>query len=102
MKSASALLLSAILAAQGNFADQEVPVGLTDGVNCRFTLAHIPNPLSSVAVHVNGLLQKKGLDFEYTAFVSEGKGTVLFNPCCAPPAPMGTGDHTELLVDYRY
>ena len=50
-----------------SFADAEVPSGLVNGSNTAFTLAHAPNPASSLLLFKNGVLQKKsGADFTLT------------------------------------
>ncbi len=48
------------------FVDNETPGGLVDGVNLTFTLAHPPNPASSVMLFRNGLLQRLTVDFTLT------------------------------------
>lgn len=90
------LLTGILLQAQGNFADEEVPSGAMNGVNARFYLAHMPNPFGSVAVYRNGVRQQKCLACDLTAYESNGRAVVLFNPCCVPNA----GD--TIVVDYRY
>ena len=49
------------------FVDSEAPAGIVDGVNTTFTLAAVPNPASSLALHRNGVLQKAGVDFTLSA-----------------------------------
>jgi hypothetical protein len=42
------------------FSDAEVPAGAVDGVNRIFTLAHAPNPPSSLVLAINGSVQGPG------------------------------------------
>ena len=46
-----------------NFADNETPSGAVNGTNVTFTLAHPPNPATSLLLYVNGVLQLYGADF---------------------------------------
>jgi hypothetical protein len=39
------------------FADEETPAGVVDGLNKVFTLAHSPNPAASLELFDNGVLQ---------------------------------------------
>jgi hypothetical protein len=43
-----------------SFADDETPAGAINGSNTAFTLAHTPNPASSLQLFKNGQLQKPG------------------------------------------
>jgi hypothetical protein len=43
----------------------ETPSGITDGTNITFTLAHSPDPISSLMFYVNGILQKQGEFSDY-------------------------------------
>lgn len=70
------------------FADAEVPVGLVDGENRVFELAHEPFPPASLRFYRNGLLLTEGK--YYTVY-----GT--FVTLTRPPKP---GD--RLRADYRY
>jgi hypothetical protein len=45
------------------FIDGEVPMGTINGSNTAFTLANVPNPLTSVALFRNGLLLEQGVDY---------------------------------------
>lgn len=49
-----------------NFADEEIPGGLIDGMNVTFTLANAPNPAASLLLSLNGMLQHQGIGFDYT------------------------------------
>ena len=73
------------------FVDGEVPTGLVNGTNARFTLANVPNP-SSLAVYVNGLRKRKCPACDYTA----NSDLIIFNACCVP------GMGSVILVDYTY
>ena len=57
-----------------SFVDAESPSGIVDGANTQFTLSALPNPVSSLALYRNGLLQKVGQDYtlnaQILAFVS--------------------------------
>ncbi len=90
------LLTQICVKAQINFADEETPSGVIDGVNARFFLAHTPNPFSSVVVFKDGLRQKKCLVCDLTVFMSGTRPVILFNPCCIPKP----GD--TIVVDYRW
>ena len=46
-----------------NFGDAEVPSGVIDGTNRRFTLTSPPSPAASLALFRNGLLQLSGNDY---------------------------------------
>ena len=48
---------------QPNFVDNDSPAGLVDGANLAFTLTGVPNPVGSLALYRNGVLQKSGQDF---------------------------------------
>jgi hypothetical protein len=65
----------------------EVPIGEVNKRNAIFTLAHAPNPASSLRVYFNGLLQRVTADYTLS-----GK-TITFTT-----AP----DTGELLSEYRY
>jgi hypothetical protein len=45
------------------FFDGEIPQGLINGSNTVFQLANAPNPVSSLSLFRNGVLQKAGSDF---------------------------------------
>jgi hypothetical protein len=49
-----------------SFADQETPGGAINGVNSSFTLAHTPNPATSLLLIRNGLVLKQGSDYSIT------------------------------------
>lgn len=44
----------------------DIPVGLTNGVNYTFTLSYTPNPLQSLMLYVDGVLQRQGPIGDYT------------------------------------
>ena len=71
------------------FIDNEALSGAVDGVNLHFTLAGLPDPLSSVALYRNGLLQKLGVDYTITL------RDIFFLPAAVPQS----GD--ILQVSYR-
>jgi hypothetical protein len=73
-----------------SFADSEVPVGTVDGSNHTFVLSFQPSPATSLILTRNGLVMKRGLDFNLS-----GK-TVTF---IAEQTPQ-IGD--ILLAWYRY
>jgi len=72
-----------------SFVDGDSPAGIVDGSNAMFTLSAIPDPVTSLAVYRNGVLQKAAQDFTLTGntvqFISE-----------ATPQPGDT-----LLASYR-
>jgi hypothetical protein len=74
-----------------NFADNEVPSGLIDGVNAVFTLAHTPIP-GSEHLFKNGIRMHPGVGNDYTI----SGATITFDASNVPQV----GD--ILLVDYRY
>ncbi len=45
------------------YADAETPAGAVDGANVSFSLAAAPNPIASLQVYRNGLLQKLSVDY---------------------------------------
>jgi hypothetical protein len=45
------------------FADNETPAGLINGVNTVYTLSHVPNPGNSLMVWINGQYMKQGVDY---------------------------------------
>ncbi len=45
------------------FLDGETPAGPVDGANARFTLSSTPDPVNSLLLYRNGMLQKRGQDF---------------------------------------
>jgi hypothetical protein len=47
----------------GSFIDGETPSGSVNGSNVTFVLASIPNPATSLALYLNGVLQSVGTDF---------------------------------------
>ncbi len=70
-----------------HIVDDETPAGTVNDVNTDFTLAHVPNPASSLKVYVNGQRMRITTDYTFSG------GTISF--VTAPP----TG--SILLVDYR-
>lgn len=46
-----------------NFADDETPAGLMNGVNQIFTLANAPNPSTCLQLYYNGVLLLQGTDY---------------------------------------
>lgn len=58
----------------GNFVDNETPSGTIDGANVTFTLAHAPNPASSLQLILNGAYQTAvGADYTLSTL------TITFN-----------------------
>lgn len=60
--------LSASISSSGQtvpyvFVDGETPAGTLDGSNAAFTLVGVPNPVSSLELYRNGLVQTSGIDF---------------------------------------
>ena len=90
------VIVAVIVQAQGNFVDSEVPTGPVNGFNAKFTLVHVPNPLTSVALYRNGIRQRQCLNCDFRLTLNGSVATVVFNSCCVP----GLGD--VLLADYRY
>ena len=83
--------VTAVPAYAQNVADEETPVGIVDGFNQWFKLAHLPIT-SSVKVYRNGIRQKRGIDY----VVYNNKRLIGFLPGSIPQ----TGD--IILVDYKY
>jgi hypothetical protein len=73
------------------FVDDETPGGVINGTNTSFTLAHAPNPASSLYVFRNGLRLRSAVDYSIT-----GTALVFLSPISTPQP----GD--VLLVSYRY
>ena len=48
------------------FIDGETPAGPVDGANAQFTLSATPDPVNSLLLYRNGMLQKRGQDFTLT------------------------------------
>jgi hypothetical protein len=42
---------------------EETPAGALDGENISFTLSHSPNPSASLALYLNGVEQRAGVDY---------------------------------------
>jgi hypothetical protein len=72
-----------------SFVDGDSPSGIVDGANTLFSLSAIPDPVSSLAVYRNGMLQKSGLDYTIVG------RTIHFTAGLAPQP----GD--TLLASYR-
>ncbi|HEY1341256.1 MAG TPA: hypothetical protein VGF59_27290 [Bryobacteraceae bacterium] len=72
-----------------SFVDADAPAGIVDGSNTLFTLSAIPDPVASLAVYRNGLLQKIGQDYTLNG------SAIQFVAEAAPQA----GD--TLLASYR-
>jgi hypothetical protein len=72
-----------------SFMDGDSPSGLVDGSNAAFGLSAVPDPVGSLAVYRNGMLQKAGLDYTLTG------STVQFLTGAVPQP----GD--TLLASYR-
>jgi len=60
------------------FVDQETPAGAINGVNTSFTLSQTPNPVSSLAVYLNGLRLAPGVDY------NAGAATITFGTGLQP------------------
>ena len=71
-----------------NFSDAEVPSGTINGVNVTFTLLRAPNPLQSLELFLNGVLQTQGIDY-----------TLSTNTITFTVAPASGG---ALIAWYRY
>jgi len=52
--------------AQPSFVDSEALSGIVDGANSLFGISAVPDPVGSLAVYRNGILQKVGSDFSIT------------------------------------
>jgi hypothetical protein len=72
-----------------SFIDGETPTGLVDGTNTAFGLTAVPDPVSSLTVYRNGMLEKAGFDYNLT-------GSTLQFVAAAIPQPGDT-----LLASYR-
>ncbi len=71
------------------FVDSQSLAGIVDGSNTSFGLSAVPDPVGSLAVYRNGMLQKTGLDYNLTG------STVQFM-AAATPQPGDT-----LLASFR-
>ena len=72
-----------------SFVDGDSPAGIVDGANAVFSISAAPDPVSSLAVYRNGLLQKLASDYTFSG------RTVEFLPAAIPQP----GD--TLLASYR-
>lgn len=91
------LLLVALPALHAQtFIDEELPSGPVDGINRVFVLAHIPNPLSSVSIYVNGIRTRKCTTCTVDVSTTAGRTVITFSSLNIPPPG------TVLLVSYRY
>ena len=73
----------------GSFVDGQLPAGAINGSNRDFTLAQAPNPVASLLLYRNGLLQKRTLDYTISG------NAITFIPEATPQ----TGD--VLIASYR-
>jgi hypothetical protein len=64
-----------------SYVDYETPSGVIDGSNAVFTLAASPDPVTSLAVYRNGLMQQAGTDYNL-----QPDGSLLFVPESIPQA----------------
>ena len=71
------------------FVDGEAPTGIVDGSNTAFGLSAVPDPLASLALYRNGVLQKIGQDYTVS-------GNIATFVAAATPQPGDT-----LLASYR-
>ena len=72
-----------------SFVDGDSPAGIVDGSNTTFGLSAVPDPVGSLAVYRNGMLQKTGQDYTLA-------GTTITFVAAATPQPGDT-----LLASYR-
>ncbi len=75
--------------AQPSFIDSEALSGIVDGANNLFGISTVPDPVTSLAIYRNGILQKSGQDFSLT-------GSTIQFLTGATPQPGDT-----LLASYR-
>jgi hypothetical protein len=73
------------------FADNETPSGVFDGVNDTFTLTHSPNPVSSLMLWLNGTYLTQGVDYTISNDI------ITFT---SPPSIVFAG--TPFIAFYRY
>ena len=84
-------LLVTVAGGLGNIADDEIPGGAQDGSNKTFTLAHTPNPISSVKLYKNGQKLSVGKDYDIT------DTSLVYTTDTPAPEP-----DDIITVDYRY
>ena len=72
-----------------SFVDGDTPTGLANGVNAVFVLSHPPNPVTSLFLYRNGLVQRSSIDYTFAG------STVTFLAGAIPQ----TGD--ILFASYR-
>lgn len=53
------------IAGMSTFVDNEVPVGVINGSNKEFSLAHMPSPPSSIQLFKGGVLLRQGIGNDY-------------------------------------
>jgi hypothetical protein len=46
-----------------HFSDDETPAGSVDGSNADFSLVRSPSPAASLRLYLNGVLQRRGVDY---------------------------------------
>jgi hypothetical protein len=63
--------------AVSGFSDSEIPVGLIDGVNALYALAHNPSPRLSVLLFLNGLVQIQNVHYTVTPTLTAA--SILYN-----------------------
>src|SRR5581483_6793501 len=63
-----------------SFVDGDSPAGIVDGANAAFTLAAAPDPVSSLAVYRNGLLQKLDSDYSFAGRTLQFVGAAIPQP----------------------
>ena len=73
-----------------NFADSEIPSGAVNNLNTTYSLAHAPNPTSSLHLFRNGMRLSLPADYGLTGTT----GVIVLT--VAP----GIGD--QIIADYRY
>jgi hypothetical protein len=59
-----------------NIIWNEIPAGSIDGINRTFALSHLPDPVDSLQLYLNGNLQHNGEDKDYTIT----DNIIVFNP----------------------
>src|SRR4051794_21287616 len=63
-----------------SFVDGDSPAGIVDGANPGFTISAAPDPVSSLSIYRNGLLQKLGSDYTFSGRTAQFVAAAIPQP----------------------
>jgi hypothetical protein len=63
-----------------SFVDGDSPAGIVDGANATFTISAEPDPVASLAIYRNGLLQKAGSDYTFSGRTAQFVAAAIPQP----------------------